>query len=326
MGYNLTAVFLAKKGKFWLIKVATMYPSTRRSPASGIESPGVVPMPDPGGLLSSLEAVRREIREIGEEDVDAVLQLITGSALSLTGASGAALAFLTDDEMICRARAGEPAPPLGAPVDVQQGLSGECVRTGLLVQCRDMENDPRIDPEIGRRLGIGSLIAVPIVSDVRVVGLLEIFSPRLRGFTKDHETVLDRLAEMIPKTLSEKPQPGNDQPEKTQPLASMSDSIESGSPELISIKATHDALGEQKPEVAEPVSEQVSEPVSEQVAQQVPSHDVSEQVLDQLPEPAPTAPSNWLHWVLLNWALLGLVSAGVSMALGYLVGSLVKTH
>ncbi|MGB8722027.1 MAG: GAF domain-containing protein, partial [Terriglobales bacterium] len=174
--------------------------------------------------------------------------------------------------------------------------------------------------------GIGSLIAVPIVSDVRVVGLLEIFSPRLRGFTKDHETVLDRLAEMIPKTLSEKPQPGNDQPEKTQPLASMSDSIESGSPELISIKATHDALGEQKPEVDEPVSEQVSEPVSEQVAQQVPSHDVSEQVLDQLPEPAPTAPSNWLHWVLLNWALLGLVSAGVSMALGYLVGSLVKTH
>ena len=287
-------------------------------------------MPDPGGVLSSLEAVRREIREIGEEDVDAVLRLITESALSLTGASGAALAFLTDDEMICRARAGEPAPPLGAPVDVQQGLSGECVRTGLLVQCRDMENDPRIDPEIGRRLGIGSLIAVPIVSDVRVVGLLEIFSPRLRGFTKDHETVLDRLAEMIPQTFSEEPEPENTQPEKTQPEtpvspeawsqppASKSDSIESGSPGLPPVKATDEDLREQKPEVLEPVSE----PVSQQVLRQ----DVSEQVLDRLPELAPTAPPSWLHWVLLNWALLGLVSAGVSMALGYLVGSLIKTH
>jgi len=283
-------------------------------------------MPDPGGVLSSLEAVRREIREIGEEDVDAVLQLITDSALSLTGASGAALAFLTDDEMICRARAGEPAPPLGAPVDVQQGLSGECVRTGLLVQCRDMENDPRIDPEIGRRLGIGSLIAVPIVSDVRVVGLLEIFSPRLRGFTKDHETVLDRLAEMIPKAFSEKPEPGNAQPEKTQPPASESDSIESDSPELILIQPTHEALGEQKSEVPEQVSEQVPEQVSAQVSQQVLSQDVSEQVLGQLPEPPPKAQSRWLHWVLLNWALLGLVSAVVSMALGYLVGSLIKTH
>lgn len=279
-------------------------------------------MPDPGGVLSSLEAVRREIREMGEEDVDAVLQLITESALSLTGASGAALAFLTDDEMICRARAGESAPPLRAPVDLQQGLSGECVRTGLLVRCQDMENDPRIDPEIGRRLGIGSLIAVPIVSDVRVVGLLEIFSPRLRAFTKDHETVLDRLAEMIPKTFSEETEAGNAQPEKTQPSVSESDSIESDSPELISIQPTHEALGEQKPEAPEQVSEQVPE----QVSPQVPSQDVSEQVLDQLPEPAPKAPSRWLHWVLLNWALLGLVSAGVSMALGYLVGSLIKTH
>jgi putative methionine-R-sulfoxide reductase with GAF domain len=292
-------------------------------------------MPDRGGVLSSLEAVRREIREIGEEDVDAVLQLITESALSLTGASGAALALLTDDEMICRARAGEPAPPLGAPVDVQHGLSGECVRTGLLVWCHDMENDRRIDPEIGRRLGIGSLIAVPIVSDVKVVGLLEIFSPRLRGFTKDHETVLDRLAEMIPKTFSEETEAGNAQPEKTQPEtpvkpevwsqppASESDSIGSGSPELTSVQATGEDLREQKPEVVEPVSEPVPVQVSEQVSQQVLSQDVSEQVLDQLPELAPTAPSSW---VLLNWALLGLVSAGVSMALGYLVGSMIKTH
>ncbi len=299
-----------------------MHQSTRRSPVPAIELPDVVPMPNRSGVLS-LEAVRRQVREIGDENADAVLHLITECALSLTGASGAGLALLTDDKMICRARAGEPAPPLGAPVDVRQGLSGECVRSGLLVSCEDTENDPRIDLEVSRTLVIGSLMAAPIVSNFRVVGLLEIFSPHPRAFTNDHETVLDRLVEMIPKTLWEKAEPENTQPEKIQPEAPVtpeavqppgleSGSIESGASELISIPATREDLAEQRPEVAD------------QVSQQVLSENASEQVLDQLPEPALAAPSSLLHWVLLNWALLAPVVAGLSMALGYLVGSVIE--
>jgi len=297
-----------------------MHQSTRRSPVPAIELPDVVPMPNRGGILS-LEAVRRQVREIGDENADAVLHLITECALSLTGASGAALALLTDHEMICRARAGEPAPPLGAPVDVNEGLSGECVRSGLLVSCEDTENDPRIDLEVSRTLGIGSLMAAPIVSNFRVVGLLEIFSPHPRAFTNDHETVFDRLVEMIPKSLWEKAKPENTQPEEIQPEAPEaalqppsleSGSVESGSSEVISIPATREDLGEQKPAVAD------------QVLQQVPSENASEHVLDQFPDPALAAPSGLLHWVLLNWILLAPVVAGLSMALGYLVGSVIE--
>ena len=171
MGYNHRR-FLRPKKNSPTNKVATMYRSTRGSPAPAIEPREVVPTPDPSEMLSSLEAVRRKVREIGDEYVDAVLQLITECALSLTGASGAALAFLTDDQTIWWARAGEPAPPLGASVDVKQGLSAECVRCGLLVSCEDTENDPRIDREVSRALGIGSLMAAPIVSNFRVAGLL----------------------------------------------------------------------------------------------------------------------------------------------------------
>jgi GAF domain-containing protein len=171
-----------------------------------------VPIPDRSGLLSGVEAVRREIHEIGD-DVDAVLQLVTERALTLTGASGAALAFLTEDKMICRARAGEPAPPLGTPVNVKEGLSGECVRSDLLVSCEDTENDPRVDPEVCRTLGIGSMMAAPIVSYLRVVGLLEVFSPHPRGFAKVHEAVLDRLVEIIPKAHRENTQSESASPE-----------------------------------------------------------------------------------------------------------------
>ena len=127
---------------------------------------------------------------------------------------------------------------------------------------------------------------------------------------------------MIPKALCEKAEPQNTQLKKIQPETPLgpeavsqppgleSGSTESGASELISIPAAREDLGEQKPEVLD------------QVSQQVPSENASEQVPDQLPEP----PSSLLHWVLLNWTLLAPAVAGVSMALGYLVGSMIEKH
>ena len=260
------------------------------------EAPSAVPISDENERLSSVEAIRLEVREIGD-DVNAVLHLITERALSATGASGAALAFLTDDRMICRARAGEPVPPLGAPVDAKRGLSGECVRSGLVVACEDTENDPRVDPEVCRTLGIGSLMAAPIVSDFRVVGLLEIFSPNPRAFTKAHETVLDRLVEMIPKVQAEKVHSETTLLEETHPEA-VSGAWRPSASESDSIPATRDALDETKPDFREQISQQVPQPV---------------------PEPAPTPPSRSLHL-----GLLGLVIVVVAMALGYLVGPVIE--
>jgi GAF domain/Sel1 repeat/PilZ domain len=276
------------------------------SDASGVPAPS--PKRQPASL--QLERVRGEVSELAD-NLDAALQLITERALSLTGASGAALAFITDDRMICRGRAGEPAPPLGAPVDVKQGLSGECVRTGLIVSCEDMENDARVDPEIGRALGIGSLMAAPIAPDFRVLGLLEIFSPQPHAFTQIHGTVLTRLVEMIPQTRSEKTQPENAQRENPQPetpirsgaVFSASDSPLDNSEscavevEIGPVYPIRQALSEQKPEVPEPVPQ-----TSEEVA-----------------EPAPTAPSR-----LLYRALIGLVIMVVALVLGYLVGPIIE--
>lgn len=197
-------------------------------------------------------------------------------------------------------------------MDVKQGLSGECVRGGLLVSCEDAENDSRTDPEVCRTLGIGSLMAAPVVSDFRVVGLLEVFSPHPRGFTKAHGTVLDRLVEMIPKTHRENTQPENTRPEKTQPETPIGPEAVSGvsqppASELVSIHATREGLWEQKPEVLD------------QVSQQVHGQIVSEQVPEQVPESAPTAPSRLLHL-----GLLGLAILVVAMVFGYLVGPMIE--
>ena len=153
--------------------------------------------PDLIDMLAQVDAIHREIREAGA-DRDAVFQFMIAHALRLTGADGAALAYLTHGDLICRARAGEPAPPLGTPVDRKQGLSGECVRSAMVIGCQDTENDSRVDRETCRELGIGSMLAVPMFSGYRVVGLLQVFSSQPRTFLQAHETVLERLVEALP--------------------------------------------------------------------------------------------------------------------------------
>src|ERR1700677_3481591 len=259
-----------------------------------------VSIPNRSEISSSMEAVRNEVFAIGN-DVDAIFQLITECAASFTGAGGAALAFLTNETMVCRARFGEPAPPLGAPVDIKQGLSGECVRTGLLVSCEDTESDPRVDSEVSRALGIGSLMAVPMVSDFRVVGLLEIFSAYPRSFTSSHGTILDSLVEMIPHPAD--PELATAGPENTESARPIdAGSIDAGwiDDSLLEagLTSTSEASAEKETEVSEQVVLRL-EPVAAKQA-------------------APKLFSSWLQR-----ALLGLAVAVVVMVVGYLVSPLV---
>jgi GAF domain/Sel1 repeat/PilZ domain len=285
------------------------------------------------------EALAYEISEIN--DPAAILRLVAERALNLTGASGAALAFVINDQMICRARAGELSPPLGTPIDSKQGLSGECIRTGLVVSCEDLEDDPRVDPEIGRALGIGSLLVIPIVSDFRVIGLLEVFSPYPHAFTSADATALeglvevglvqkDRLVEMPPDpleaTLTEDPPIVSIPIEATQIEATPVDERQTQTPiisetvsdplppvgpemetiEFASIRAIREELSEPLLNVRRPISPPTDEIISDEIS-------------DQLFETPSPAPSRLPHLILL-----GVVVAVVAMALGYLIGPIIE--
>jgi hypothetical protein len=154
------------------------------------------PPPPPGysSIWTALTAVKREVELIGP-DLDVSLQVIAERALTFTRATGAAIALLRGEQMICLASAGRDAPGLGARLQVGSGLSGECVRTGRLLRCDDSETDPTVDRESCRMLGVRSMIAVPICSGDVVIGLLEVFSPKPSVFSANDTTVLRRLAE-----------------------------------------------------------------------------------------------------------------------------------
>jgi len=145
--------------------------------------------------LAALTAVQREVEGIGG-DLDRSLDLVASRVLTLTRASGSAIAIAEEHGMLCRASYGE-APPVGTVLEPSSGLSGRCLQTGLLQRCDDAERDLRVDREICRELGIRSILAVPVRRGDRMLGLLEVFSPRSYAFGDMEAAALQRLSETV---------------------------------------------------------------------------------------------------------------------------------
>jgi len=160
--------------------------------------PRDTPKPSYTDTLAAVTVVQRQVEALGS-DFTAALQLIAERVQSLVRASGTAIALAdaTPDFMICRARSGSDAPPVGARLHVGSGFSGECVQTGRLLRCDDTEVDHRVDPESCRALGIRSILAVPVRAGAKSIGLIEVFSPEPNNFTEADQRVLLKFADTV---------------------------------------------------------------------------------------------------------------------------------
>ena len=132
--------------------------------------------------------------------LDLVLNEIVVRAAEATRASAAALALVRgdEDEMVCRAATGSLSPGLGIPLKPRDGLSGACLQSRQPQLSVDTECDPRVDPDISRRLGIRSILAVPVFDindNARFTGVLEVFSPAPAAFSNIDQKLLEDFAQ-----------------------------------------------------------------------------------------------------------------------------------
>jgi len=180
--------------------------------------------------------------------LEIVLNEIVEQACLATGATGAAVVLERDGEMICRASSGPTAPDLGSRLDTSSGLSGECCKTRRTQCCDDVLSDPRVDIEASGRLGVRSVVVMPLLRGADLVGVIELFSARPYAFGVRDERTLEVLADRTLNNLehaahpldlfrdSEAPSMAvDDQPEEARPLdlsALQSSSAEAAEPEV----------------------------------------------------------------------------------------------
>ena len=142
-------------------------------------------------------------------DLQGKLDYLIEQALTITNAGGAVVALAEGDQIICRARAGLIGPPLGAGLDPNSGISGECIRSGELLYCDDTETDPRVNLAACRQLGIRSILAIPLILHEQTLGVVEIFSGWAGVFGDRESRTLKLIAGQILEALwqEETPKP-----------------------------------------------------------------------------------------------------------------------
>ena len=149
--------------------------------------------------VSSLQKFANLQSEVAVQQLSrpAALAKIAEQMLLFTGATGAAIALLHDENLVCKASVGE-APPVGTVVPVDGSLSGECFRTGSLVSCEDTRSDQRFSREVRDQLPFRSLLILPITDTERkTVGLLEVLSPDAEQFDAGDVLILGFVADLI---------------------------------------------------------------------------------------------------------------------------------
>jgi putative methionine-R-sulfoxide reductase with GAF domain len=153
-----------------------------------------------GERVAASATVQYEFNSLGT-DLTAALKLIGERARTLTRGNSAAIALVHKGGVICRASVGESAPALGTRLDVNSGISGECFRGGKTLRCDDVENDPRVDLESCRRLGVRSMVAAPVRYERDTVGLLMVFASQPFNFDEGDVAVVESLAHTVVRSM-----------------------------------------------------------------------------------------------------------------------------
>lgn len=149
----------------------------------------------PSTLLEVIK-IQTEIARMGL-DLGAVMQLVTQQTQELTKAAGAIVEFAEGEEMVYRAAAGIAEPQLGLRLKRFGSLSGQCVHEGQILRCDDSESDPRVDREACRKVGLRSMIVVPLKHNDATVGVLKVVSPSTNAFSDDDIQLLGLMSELI---------------------------------------------------------------------------------------------------------------------------------
>jgi signal transduction histidine kinase len=106
-------------------------------------------------------------------DLNTVMDAIVREMSVMPQSNGIVVELRDGDQLYYAAASGASAPMLGLRLPLHGSLSGRSILTGHPLQCEDSETDPRVNREACRRVGLRSMIVVPIPHNGQIVGVLK---------------------------------------------------------------------------------------------------------------------------------------------------------
>ncbi|WP_202841920.1 sensor domain-containing phosphodiesterase [Luteimonas saliphila] len=130
-----------------------------------------------------------------------VLAALTVYAQELTGAEGAVLEIRDGDAMVYWFASGMAEARLGLRIPVAGSLSGLSMERGCVLRCDDSEEDARVDRDACRRVGLRSMVVVPLQFRDQPVGVLKVASCEPHRFGPAETLALEHLATLAGASL-----------------------------------------------------------------------------------------------------------------------------
>lgn len=156
---------------------------------------------DNARLLSRVISTQQEIAT-ADLDYKAMMQLITERSQRLTGAHGAVIELIEDEDLFYYSGSGISSKHIGLRLKLSSSVSGQCVREGNPLCSDDTELDPRVDREACRKTGTRSLIVVPLYHAQETVGVLKVVAGKPHAFGDRDVRALQLMAGLIAATMS----------------------------------------------------------------------------------------------------------------------------
>lgn len=130
-------------------------------------------------------------------DLSGVMFLVAHRAQQLSNANGAVVELSEKDEMVYTAASGITERQLGLRIKAEGSLSGLCLKLGYPLICDNVETDDRVDKVACAKVGLNSMIVVPLKHDDMSVGVLKVVSKEINAFEKVDIRLLELMSDLI---------------------------------------------------------------------------------------------------------------------------------
>jgi PAS domain S-box-containing protein len=146
--------------------------------------------------LSEIVRIQQEIAN-ANLPLPEMMTLMAERAQFVTGANGAVVELVEQEEMVYKAGSGLMAGTVGARLKMQGSLSGLAVTSEAVLWSDDTETDPRVDLAACRRLGVRSMIVTPLRVGKEIIGVLKTMSAEPGTFSTRDVHNLQILVESL---------------------------------------------------------------------------------------------------------------------------------
>ena len=134
-------------------------------------------------------------------DLNRIMNLVVDDVVSLLDCDGAVIELVDDDWLLYAAVAGRSPDLLGLRLSRSGSLSGLCLAQNALLHCRDAHTDPRVDPRACAKVGLRSMLVLPLHFREETVGVLKALSATPDHFRDADAAVLEQLCSSLSAAL-----------------------------------------------------------------------------------------------------------------------------